>query len=118
MSEPYIKNMKRNDTGPPIKGLLLQNGSPVDLDGVTVTFNMYKINDDGTTTQIVSAAGTVETPTTNGKFYYTWQTGDTLEVGNHLASFELIFTGDNNRKETYPTDGWIEVRIIPDLEDS
>jgi hypothetical protein len=110
--------MKRNDTGPPIKGKLVNNGAAVDLTGVTVTFNMYKVNDDGTTTQIVSSAATVETPVANGKFYYDWQVGDTTDVGNHLASFELIFTADNNRKETYPNDGWIEVRITPDLENS
>lgn len=114
----YIKHMKRNDTGPNIKGKLLQNGIAVDLTGVTVTFNMYKINDDGTTTQIVNSAGVVETPATDGKFYYDWQVGDTTLVGNHLAAFELIFTADNNRKETYPNNGWIEVIIMPDLEDS
>jgi len=112
----YFHRMKRNDTGPLIKGKLVSKGQAVNLTGVNVTFNMYRINDDGTTTQVVSSAATVETPATNGKFYYDWQAGDTLNVGNHLAEFQLVFTLDNNRKETYPNKGWIEVQIEPDLE--
>lgn len=116
----YYKSMKRNDTGPPIKGHLKSKsgGGNVDLTSVNITFIMYKINDDGTKTELVNAAATVDSPATGGTFEYDWQTGDTSEIGTHQAAFQLIFTAENNRKETYPASGWINIEIQPDLEDA
>lgn len=116
----YFKSMKRNDTGPPLKGHLISksSGNNVDLTNVTITFIMYKINDDGTKTALVNAPATVSATPTDGTFEYDWQTGDTDVEGTHQAAFQLIFTSENNRKETYPASGWINIEIQPDLEDA
>lgn len=116
----YFRSMKRNDTGPPVKAHLVSkaSGSDVDLTSVTITFVMYSINDDGTKTELVNAAATPSATPTDGTFEYDWQTGDTSVIGTHQAAFQLIFTAESNRKETYPASGWINIEIQPDLEDA
>ncbi len=117
---PFDRRMKRNDTGQPVRGSLTSKstGLAVDLTNVSITFVMYLINDDGTTTEIVNASATVDTPASNGTWQYNWQVGDTEDVGTHLASFQLIFADEGDRKETYPQSGWINIEIEPDLEDA
>lgn len=116
----YLKKLKRHDTGEPVRIQVINksNSQPQDLDNVTAKFIMYQINDDGTKTELVNSAATVETPTTDGYVRYDWSDGDTDEVGTHVAEFELIFTADNNRKETYPRTGYIYVEIEEDLDNA
>jgi hypothetical protein len=94
------------------------NGNAVDLTDVDATFIMYDVDEDGTKSELVNAAATVETPATDGYVNYAWQAGDTTEIGTHLAAFELVFTAEGNRKETYPSSGWILIEIQPDLENA
>lgn len=111
----FFKSMKRNDTGPPVLGSLTSkdSGQAVDLTNVNITFIMYDV--DGN--KLVNSAATV-TDAEAGEFQYNWAAGDTETVGTHLAAFQLIFTDESNRKETYPSSGWINVEIQPDLEDA
>jgi len=53
-----------------------------------------------------------------GYVRYDWSPGDTDVVGTHGAEFDLIFTADNNRKETYPESGYIYIEIEEDLDDA
>lgn len=118
MTDSYLKPMKRHDTGEPIRVQITSqaNGEPVDLTGVSGSFHMYQVNDDGSMTELVNAPASVESPTTEGIVRYDWQVGDTTVVGLHLAEFELIFQG--SRKESYPREGYIDVSIEPDLDDN
>jgi hypothetical protein len=119
MGETYRKSMKRNDTGSPLKGRILNtsDGEPLDLTNVTITFLMYAVDDDGVMTELVNSAATV-TDAEEGEFQYNWAVGDTSTVGTHLGAFQLIFTAESNRKETYPSSGWIDIEIQPDLENA
>jgi hypothetical protein len=111
----HSKSIKRHDTGPPVLGKLVNKsgGQAVDLTSVTITFIMNDV--DGN--ELVNSAATI-TDATAGEFQYNWAVGDTETVGTHLAAFQLIFTADSNRKETFPASGWINIEIQPDLDDA
>jgi hypothetical protein len=118
MTETYHKPMKRHDTGEPVRLRVISetDGQPVPLTGVNASFHMYKVENDGSTTELVNAAASIEYPSTAGIVRYDWQVGDTTEIGLHLAEFELVFpTGE---KEHYPREGYIEIAIELDLDDA
>ena len=109
----YSKSMKRNDTGPPLTASLKSksSGSAIDLTNVSIMFVMNSTAG----VELVNSAATV-TDVDAGEFQYDWSVGDTSEIGTHLAAFQLVYTAESNRKETYPASGWINIEIQPDLE--
>jgi hypothetical protein len=111
-------NMKKHDTGPPVRAHLLsaENGLPVDLEDSSATFIMYLFGDDGSRNEIVKTAAVIETPEADGYIRYDWVDGDTETVGNHKALFEIVYS--SGVKESYPSKGYIEIRIEDDLDDA
>ena len=115
----HIRHMKKHDTGEPVRVAIVNksNDTAQDLTGATVLFLMYKVDDDtGLNTQVISSAATIESPETDGYITYEWQTGDTDEVGNFLALFEVTYA--SGVIESYPRHGYIEIRIEDDLNDT
>jgi hypothetical protein len=119
MSRKYVMNMKKNDTGPPVRAQVLSsaNGQPVDFTGAAVTFIMYRFSDDGTRVSVVDTTAIIESPATDGYLRYDWVDGDTDTIGNHQALFQVIYSG-GTVKESYPTRGFMEIRIEDDLNDA
>jgi hypothetical protein len=68
---------------------------------------MYAVGADGTLTELVKATNVTE-DAAEGLLKYTWQTGDTDLAGTHLAAFRVVVDG---KIETYPRNGYIEIRI-------
>ena len=116
--QQHYKQIKRNDTGPPIRAQIISDtdSNAVDLSGASVSFHMYQVNDDGTQTELVNAAAVIETPATDGYVRYDWSSGDTETLGTHLAEFEVTYSGGS--KETYPRSGYINIRIEADLDNA
>jgi CO dehydrogenase nickel-insertion accessory protein CooC1 len=112
-------NMKKHDTGPPVRGQIVSsyNGQPVDLTNSTITFIMYRFSDDGTRVAVVDTDATIELPETEGFVRYDWSAGDTETIGNHQALFQVVYEG-GVVKESYPNKGYIEIRIEDDLNDA
>lgn len=119
MSTTYERTMKRHDTGPPVRGRIINksNGQPEDMTGGSVLFLMYSIDPvTGELTEVVNAAGVVESPGADGRVRYDWSAGDTdVDPARYLALFEA--TTAAGRKESYPTEGYMHINIEEDLND-
>jgi len=111
MAKQLIYTRKQYDTGPPFR-LEIRNestGEPVDLTGSTVVFNLYRNG-----TQILNAAGSVESPASGGVVRYDIQANDLATAGDLEAEFEISYAAGTI--ETYPAAGYIRVLVTPDLD--
>ncbi len=115
-TNPQAFIIKRNDTLPTITvDFLDEAGDPVDLtDASNITFVMY--TDSDSPTEIVNAQAFVVGDPTNGSIEYGWDTSDTATAGDYLAEFAVTLIG--GAKVTLPVDGYIHVKVIPDLDDA
>jgi len=91
--------IKQNDTLPPLKVKLTQNGSVLDLSNATVKL---VINNIGERTMIIEDAA-------QGIVRYDWQATDTIKAGIYLAEVKVQYP--NGTRQTIPTTGQIEIRI-------
>lgn len=87
------------------------DGTPVDLTGATVTFQMRSM----TSASLVPITGvvTIEAPTL-GVVQYAPSTSDTATAGNYMANWVVMQAGAT-APLTLPTVGWIWVEIQPNL---
>lgn len=106
------RNYKRNDTGPALRANVINKSddSPLDLDGASIRFHLMdldgvlKVDDDAL----------IESPETEGFFRYEWSAGDLDEIGVFDGEFEITLA--SGKKETYPAEGYIQVRVHEDLD--
>lgn len=83
--------------------------TPIDLTGSSVKFSMVNCETDAV--KINAVAATIVTPAT-GDVKYTWVGTDTDTAGQFRAEFEATI---GSKKLTAPNNGYIPVRILPDL---
>lgn len=95
--------IKRNDTSPAVVYALSTDAGIVNLTGATVRFYMGS----------VVAADAAVLDALGGIVSYEWLPSDTATVGFYNAEFEVIYS--DGTKETFPNEGYIAVRIDPDL---
>lgn len=100
--------MKRHDLWPPVEATLEDASGPVDLTGATVKFIMSDMNRN-----LIVDASAVIVDAGTGKVKYEWQSGDTDTVGNFHGEFEV--TWDGGKPQTFPNEGFIKIKINPDL---
>jgi hypothetical protein len=102
-----VFTIKRGDTAPAIRYLL--DPATVVLTGATVRFKMRArlraLALDGLAA-VVTATGT---PTVE----YIWQPGDTAAAGLYEAEFQVTYS--DGKIETFPNDGFIQVRVNQDV---
>ena len=97
--------MRKGDTWPPLRATLVEaDGSPIDLSGATVTFQM---EDDNNNSVINSSAVIVSS--SEGQVRYNWSSGDTDEVGTFEADFLVEFS--SGKKATVPNREYIPIYI-------
>jgi hypothetical protein len=102
--------LKRNDTKDTISyTMTYADGTAVNLTGATVRFVMGKGK-----TLITSATADIVSAAT-GKVEYTLKESDTLVAGNFNAEFEVTFS--DGKIKTFPSDGYISLRIQPNVDD-
>lgn len=82
-------------------------------DAVTVRFVMY--TDSVDRVEKVDSTAVVVTPATSGRLKYVFTESDTDTAGDYLAEFTTTFIDAS--KSTAPHDGYIRVRVLPDLDD-
>jgi hypothetical protein len=107
MSELF--NIKRNDTGPSIAGILERpSGTAVNISGATVRFKMR----DASKASVVNAVATVFDGSA-GSVRYDWDAADTEDAGLFEAEWEVTYS--DSTIETFPNDGFIPVYITEDI---
>jgi BppU N-terminal domain len=101
--------LKRNDTKDIISYTLTNlDGSVVNLTGATVRFMMGKGKN------LVTNASATITNAATGQVQYTMSESDTLLSGIFNAEFEVTFS--NGKVKTYPSDGYIMVKIQANID--
>lgn len=103
--------IRQNDTDPPIDDTLQdEDGSAEDLSSGVDSVDFHLQAADGTTK--VDATGSI-TDGANGKVEYEWSSGDTDTEGWYKAEWQVNYSdGDTG---TFPADGWVTVRVEPEL---
>jgi len=103
-------DMKQNDRLPVLEITIKKtDGTPLDLTGATAKFFMV---DAKTNVTKVSAAATVKNAT-GGVVEYAWAAGDTDTAGDFKAEVEITYA--DGKKITAPSEGYIEIKIHPEL---
>lgn len=107
---PWDFITKRNDTEPPISGVVKNRAGVVDLSGATVRFHMR----DAASVSVVDAEADIVGDPAEGIVSYSWQAADTADVGFFSAEFEITFAA--GRIMSVPKDRQLKVKIVEDLD--
>ena len=101
--------VKQNDTSPAIQAALkTPNKQPVNLIGASIIFNMK----DETGRVLVSNTALVVDDEA-GIVRYDWTTGDTAFDGLCFGEFQVTY--EDESIETFPNDGYIKIKITPEI---
>lgn len=126
MSLDYFP-IKLGDTDPPFEVILKNVSTPVDLTGVENVRVAYRRRPGGALVlekeaSVVDIANQATGDPDRGRIRHGWDPTDTdvlfgdpnpiTDVVVLLAEVELI---RDNKPVTWPTEGWIEVRVIRDI---
>lgn len=108
-------SIKQGDLLPKIQATLRDaDGVPLDLTGCTVTFRMREKGlTSGETLKIADADADIVGDPTEGTVEYAWQLGDTDTPGYYAG--EWVVLNGSSEPMTTPTQGYIFVRIDPNL---
>jgi hypothetical protein len=104
--------IKSGGTAPPLRVSLLDGTGPLNLSGATVTMSMRRA--DGGPLVLTDAAVQIVGDPTLGVVEYQWQPGDTATDGKYIVQWDVTFS--NGAVQPFPTEGFTEVTIYPDLE--
>jgi hypothetical protein len=102
-----VFRIKRGDTVPAIRYALFPE--TVVLTGATVRFKMRARNGS----VILDVGAVVVTATGTPTVEYSWQAGDTATAGLYEAEFRVTYA--DGKIETFPNEGFIQVRVNQDV---
>lgn len=109
MATAQVHYMKQHDLLPQLQCGLLNGTVPVDLTtAASVKFLMSNV----IVGLVTNAAASITTAAT-GQVAYTWVSGDTALAGVFKAEFEV--TWSTGKKQTFPNDSYLQVKIVADL---
>lgn len=106
-----VYSIKRNDTAPAIRAALLDAKGVVDLTNATVRFLMRPVLPQHA--PVLNASASVVDNPAKGVVEYQWVVGDTAIAGAYYAEWEV--TRSDLTVVTFPSDDYLEVRILADL---
>lgn len=102
--------VKRGDTAPvPVMTVKDSEGVPVSLAGATVLFIMAAKR----TREVVLSRVATVTDAAAGKVSLTWQPGETDTAGEYDVELQVTYAG--GAIQSFPTRGYIQCTVIPDL---
>lgn len=107
--------MKRGDTAPPLGQTLVGTDRVAeDLTGYQeVSFYMRDSDKNVVISDDTSGQVSVD-DAANGKVSYSWQSGDTDQVGYYEAEWEVVFS--DTTVQSYPNDDYIVIEFFEDIE--
>jgi len=112
-----VMGPKRNDLEPALYADVSDGTGVADLTTVSSWRMIARLRDAVATLFIDTGANLVVTVNpsdhTKAVIKHTWQTAETATAGVILCEFEATWPG--GRKQTFPNNGYIAVRILEDL---
>lgn len=110
---PHVNfELKENDTAPALEGICRDGfGSPVDMTGATVVFNM-RLAPAGAVKISAGTMGAVGSATL-GRQKYSWAASDTDTAGLYEAEVQATFSDGTIR--TFPPKGYFTIDITDDI---
>ena len=106
-----VYRIKRGDFGFPITATLADENA-LDLTGASVRFKMKPAPESDVVATPVNGIAVVA-DAASGKVQYVWQSGDTAVAGAYVAEWEVTLQGGG--VETFPSEGYIDVLVLPDV---
>lgn len=107
-----VFHIKQDDTDPSLYFSIFDGDTPLDLtSAVSVRFLMSSIQHGLVVNNAVVPL--LDQTLFPGQGYYRWYVGDTAIAGEFKAEIEVTWAG--GRKQTWPSKGYIKVKIAPDL---
>lgn len=103
--------IKRGDRLPALQTTLLNNGAPIDLEGLTVRFKMRRAF--GGSLRVDAAAQIVNPPGNDGMVRYDWAAGDTDIPGWYESEWEIQF--DDGKTLSVPNDRFDVIAVLSDV---
>jgi hypothetical protein len=101
--------LKRGDTRTCIKAVLKNTaGISVDLTGCKVRFKMAPLG----RLAVIDRVAHIQDATA-GEVWQVWAPGETDTAGVYRAEFQVQYP--DGRRETFPNDGYVSVRILDDI---
>jgi hypothetical protein len=105
----YDVTIKRGDRRNCIKAVLKDSsGLPVNLANCSVVFRMAPVGRKA----IIDRAAHIETAVA-GEVWFVWAAGETDTSGVYRAEFQVTYL--DGKKETFPNDGYIGIRILDNI---
>lgn len=104
------RTIKRGDTFPFLKATLSNQAGAANLTGATVRLILKT---KGATPTVVVDEPCAIVNALTGEIEYEWAPADTASVNTLDGEFEV--TWSDGEITTFPTDGYFEVAIVPDL---
>lgn len=101
--------IKRGDTGPPlVVALSYSDGTFPNLSGATGRFLMRL---RGEAEPRIDAEVTLDDAEKTAT--YAWEDEDTAEAGTYIGEIEVTLA--NDAVQTFPADGYLTIKVVPDL---
>jgi hypothetical protein len=112
---PRAFRIPQGDTSPAIRigPLFRSDGTTPDLTDAQVLFWMRRDTVDGAAIVPGRAMIVEGPPADHAAVVYEWQAGDTDTLGRYIAQVEVLLA--NGRVETFPSKGFVQVQVVPDL---
>lgn len=108
-----MMTVKQGDLLPALVATLrYEDGSPAQLEDATEVWFIFRPTDGAADTAQKKPA--VVSDAAAGQVSYTWEAGDTDEVGDYNAEFEVHYT--DGVIETFPSGTYIEYSVVPQLD--
>lgn len=111
MTDFYIK---QGDTAPALAGVLVDDaGAAVDIAGASLRLTMAPVGGGTAVIDAALATNGQDAGGATGAWSYAWQATDTAAPGYFNVEVEVTY--DDGSVETFPNDGYLVVRITPEL---
>ncbi len=105
--------IRQGDLLPAFEAVLRDRNGPVDLTGAVVRFHARDVVRRSLAIDAVARVAPDQAGADRGRVFYDWAPTDTRSPGEFDAELEVTFL--SGRIQTFPNDGYVRVRITPEL---
>jgi hypothetical protein len=105
--------IRQGDRLPVFEVVLRDRNGPVDLTSATVKLHMVDALHRNVVLDVAALPAVDQSGPDRGRVFYEWAAGDTLASRELDAEFEITFL--SGKVQTFPNEGYVRVRVTPQL---